>query len=625
MSMVALPSNALLTAASDMSTMFRGVRVFFVDSFQYRTNLNVLSHRVSALGGKVLVKTELSTATHIVVFNAPRGCTSPQMGMWCREDVSKSLGCEIPSSAVVVTATWLSDSLKGQRLLSVGDYTLRYRPKGRGDIDPNRSDADDCIPVDHTISPSEDPHGGSIAFSTLPEEGQGEEKRTLSARGRAKTTSVIWDYGCVPLEICKDTAYGPPQCDEGLPEPIGVNKRKSKHKEEARRGKEGKKEDPSSQDTIEVGPHGSNASNDPCDGPQVVVRLDSRVVKNKHTFACQQSTANGLPNLNEHITKHLKILADAYSTSSSNRDDWRVYGYQRVISLLRKLPFKVSSADDIQKLKGVRGIGKNTLEKIEEIIGTGKLTRAEHLQRDPAIQVKEMFAGVFGAGPKTAEKWFSMGFRTLDDLQARAKLTHQQRVGIEYYDDINTRMPRSEAGEIETFVRTFAEQLCPGCKVICCGSYRRKKETCGDCDILLTHPDDPQGLIHSSLLSRLINTLTSEGFLTHNLTMSNEHKYLGLCCLGPGRRHRRIDLIYVPYEELPFALLYFTGSGQFNRSMRLFAHKAGFSLSERSLAPVIRSRGEKIAEGPPVRGLKTERDVFTALGLEYKAPEERNT
>ena len=33
-------------------------------------------------------------------------------------------------------------------------------------------------------------------------------------------------------------------------------------------------------------------------------------------------------------------------------------------------------------------------------------------------------------------------------------------------------------------------------------------------------------------------------------------------------QHRRLDIIVVPYAEYPCALLYFTGSGHFNRSMR---------------------------------------------------------
>ena len=42
----------------------------------------------------------------------------------------------------------------------------------------------------------------------------------------------------------------------------------------------------------------------------------------------------------------------------------------------------------------------------------------------------------------------------------------------------------------------------------------------------------------------------------------------------PKRLHRRMDIKTYTPDEMPFALLYFTGSGYFNRSMRTWADKA---------------------------------------------------
>lgn len=46
-----------------------------------------------------------------------------------------------------------------------------------------------------------------------------------------------------------------------------------------------------------------------------------------------------------------------------------------------------------------------------------------------------------------------------------------------------------------------------------------------------------------------------------------------------------------------YALLYFTGNAHFNRSMRLWARKKGYSLSDHSLVPVVRVKNEKVSEG----------------------------
>lgn len=93
---------------------------------------------------------------------------------------------------------------------------------------------------------------------------------------------------------------------------------------------------------------------------------------------------------------------------------------------------------------------------------------------------------------------------------------------------------------------------------------------------------------------------------------------MGICCL-PGGIHRRIDLRCYPLNEWPCALLYFTGSGHFNRSMRLWARKNGYQLSDHYI--VKRYTEDLLGDPIPVR---TEEDVFNILGLDYKRPEERD-
>lgn len=105
--------------------------------------------------------------------------------------------------------------------------------------------------------------------------------------------------------------------------------------------------------------------------------------------------------------------------------------------------------------------------------------------------------------------------------------------------------------------------------------------------------------------------------------------YFGICRLAaPGSLHRRIDLKVYPVAEFPFALLAFTGSGPFNRSMRLFARKAGFSLSDHNIRPAQHARGvgrgQRIWAGQPLAGtFHCERDIFDFLGLAFREPWQR--
>ena len=86
---------------------------------------------------------------------------------------------------------------------------------------------------------------------------------------------------------------------------------------------------------------------------------------------------------------------------------------------------------------------------------------------------------------------------------------------------------------------------------------------------------------------------------------------------------RRLDIKVYPADQFPFAVLYFTGSDYFNRSMRLYCHKRGLSLSDHGLTHVIRHRREAIHEGASVP-CRSERDIFDAIGLPYRMPHERD-
>ena len=89
----------------------------------------------------------------------------------------------------------------------------------------------------------------------------------------------------------------------------------------------------------------------------------------------------------------------------------------------------------------------------------------------------------------------------------------------------------------------------------------------------------------------------------------------------PKRLHRRMDIKTYTPDEMPFALLYFTGSGYFNRSMRTWADKAkGLSLHDRGFNLV---RGNDMTAVRDAK-FRDERDVFEYLGLEYVPPEDRS-
>ena len=338
--------------------------------------------------------------------------------------------------------------------------------------------------------------------------------------------------------------------------------------------------------------------------------------KTKGTWICAApSTSQGV-NHNQHITDKLQVLATSYTNT---KDQWRAMGYKKAISSIKSYHKRIETWEECSQLPFV---GEKLAKKIWEIVETGHLRRLDHI--DPKIEAINLFTDLWGAGPKTAEIWVSKGYRTLKDLENNASLTSQQKIGLKYFEEFRERMPREEAGRIGEEVKIAVKEVNPGLVCETCGSYRRGKATCGDVDVLVSHPD---GKSHKGILALILQKLKTKGFITDDLVSIHpeQNKYMGVCKLsGDNTKHRRLDVITVPYCEYACAIMYFTGSDYFNRSMRLLAKKNGMSLSEHSLNNgVVRHGGEKVFEGTPLP-VNSEEDIFRYLGLDYRIPQERD-
>ncbi|CAF1264141.1 unnamed protein product [Adineta ricciae] len=359
-----------------------------------------------------------------------------------------------------------------------------------------------------------------------------------------------------------------------------------------------------------------------------LVKLASKdITFTKNNWMCCESSA--LPvesdvNPNQAVIDKLQEMANLYRNSN---DKWRAFGYQKAISTLKKCHRPVTTYEEIRRLPG---IGSRLAEKIVEIMETGSMTKLEEYQTDADIAVMDLFGQIWGIGPAQAKRWVDVGYRTLDDLRTKAKLTHNQMIGLKYYSEFLERIPRDEVTQIEHVVREAAETIRPGLLIITCGSYRRGKATCGDCDILITHRD---GVSHEHLLYPLVDKLKASNFLIDDLVYTDKHedepgahfRYFGVCRL-PGDNHlpRRIDIIVVPYAEHACALLYFTGSMLFNRSMRQLADENQMYLSQHRLHVGVIRMGKNKVNGGRLVPTPTEESIFQYLKLPYRPPSERD-
>ncbi|KAI0209690.1 DNA polymerase lambda [Lamellibrachia satsuma] len=229
---------------------------------------------------------------------------------------------------------------------------------------------------------------------------------------------------------------------------------------------------------------------------------ESAVFKHKYltkgSWICAQSSSQSRENYNKYITDKLEALAQTYENTN---DKWRALGYQKGIIALKRHPKEIKTWEEAKNLPGV---GQRLADKIWEIIESGELRKLNELSGQEEVKAINLFANVWGAGTVTARSWVQLGFRTLEDLRTKANLTYQQRIGLRYYEDILDRMPREEAAEIEATVCEAVRAIDPSLVAMACGSFRRGKVTCGDVDVLVTHPD---GKSHKGVFQTLLKNL----------------------------------------------------------------------------------------------------------------------
>ncbi len=91
-------------------------------------------------------------------------------------------------------------------------------------------------------------------------------------------------------------------------------------------------------------------------------------------------------------------------------------------------------------------------------------------------------------------------------------MNQQQQIGLKYYYEFLERIPRDEVEKIEKFVKNIATNLDDQVVIQACGSYRRGKTTCGDVDILLTHPD---GHSNEVIFPKLIEILHEKSIVLY--------------------------------------------------------------------------------------------------------------
>lgn len=266
---------------------------------------------------------------------------------------------------------------------------------------------------------------------------------------------------------------------------------------------------------------------------------------------------------------------------------------------MRKIDCKITTAAEAREIPWV---GERLADKIEKIVRTNRLRRLDNTKSEPSDEAFRTFVKIYGVGHAQASKWIEQGHRNINDLIEKAPLTKNQKIGIEHFDDFETRIPRQEMQQHDLFVRETVAKIDPSIQFTIGGSYRRGAVTSEDIDFIVTKPDCPIETLRTMMLETVIPRLFRKGYLKVGLATRDRDdgsKWHGAATLPGHTVWRRIDFLFVPWDELGAALIYFTGNDIFNRSIRLLASKKGLRLNQRGLwKDVIRGpKRERMTKG----------------------------
>jgi len=266
------------------------------------------------------------------------------------------------------------------------------------------------------------------------------------------------------------------------------------------------------------------------------------------------------------------------------------------------------------------GVGKAIDEKLAELADTGRLRFYERLRREIPPGLLELVE-VPGLGPRTIRELHQqLGIGSLEDLERAARAGRIREVrgmGARTEERIleglaarGRRSARLRLGQAATLLGGLLGDLAgtPGLRALVpAGSFRRRRETIGDLD-LLAETDDP-----AALVARFVGLASAERVVnrgTHKAAIELRH--------GP-----QVDLMIMPPGATGSYLVHFTGSAAHNVRLRGIARDRGWSLSENGFLRLDANGQPATGDGAELRTFATEEEVYGFLDLPWIAPELR--
>ena len=311
---------------------------------------------------------------------------------------------------------------------------------------------------------------------------------------------------------------------------------------------------------------------------------------------------------NPDIARLFDEVADLLEIQSQN--PFRVRAYRNAARVVRDFPRplqeEVRQGADLTELPG---IGEDLAEKIATIVASGDLPLHKELVAKLPSGLLDLLR-IPGLGPKRVKTLYTkLKVKSAPDLEKALakgsvrklagfgpKMEEKIRAGLGAALHVERRLLLPEA---ETHARALVEYLRAGgglTNLEVAGSYRRRKESIGDLDLLVT-TKKPQAVIERFAGYPDVAEVASRGDTRVTVQL---------------RGGLQVDLRVVEPAAYGAALIYFTGSKAHNIELRQIAQDKKYKLNEYGVY-----RGARRIAG------STEQEVYAKLGLDWIPPELR--
>ena len=314
---------------------------------------------------------------------------------------------------------------------------------------------------------------------------------------------------------------------------------------------------------------------------------------------------------NAEIARLLGEVADLLEISAGN--PFKVRAYRNAARTVADHPDPVAQLvkEEAFDLTDLPGIGGGIAKEITALLETGALPQRQQLVATIPPGLLDLLR-IPGLGPKRVKLFHDeLKVNSIADLQSAleaGKIAKLGGFGPKLLEKIREGVAGAAAGtgqrrlvlhEAEQYARAIVEYLKAGGGIDAievAGSFRRRKETIGDLDIVVSGANAPD----------LISRFGKFGEVTHVASQGDTRSTVRLSS------GLQVDLRVIEPACFGAALQYFTGSQAHNIELRKIAQAKKLKLNEYGLY-----RGSKCIGG------RTEQEVYAALGLDWIPPELR--